>query len=103
MSKLVFKEQVLSDVVLQSLTNFINDMNQASQKTYSMSVPSGFSKYTEMANCKSSIIQLTKELQELQAWINSSCKKFDNALSSMNNEVLLLPQSQLQVRKEVVR
>ena len=103
MSKLLFKEQIVYDSVLQSLGNTISEMNQASQKTYSMSIPSGFSKYTELSNCKSSIIQLTKELQELQTWINNSCKKFDNALTSMNNEALLLPQSQLQVRKEVVR
>lgn len=103
MSKLNFQEQPLNNVVVQSLNNTLEYMNKASQKTYSMNVPSGFSKLNEMQNCKNNIIQVTKDLQELKVWINESCKKIDQAIISMNNEALLLPQSQLQMRNEVVR
>lgn len=103
MSKLLFKEQILRDSVLQSLDNTATEMKLASQKTYSMNIPSGFSKYTELANCKRSIIQLSTEIQNLKKWVEESCKSIDDAITSMSNESLLLPQSQLQTRKEVVR
>lgn len=103
MSKLLFKEQMLRNSVLQSLNNASTDMKLASQKTYSMNIPSGFSKYTELANCKHSIIQLSKEIQTLKKWGEDSCKSIDDAITSMSNASLLLPKSQLHTRKEVVR
>ena len=103
MSKLLFKEQVLRESVIQSLSNTVEEMKLATQKTYAMNIPSGFPKYTELASCKNSIVQLSTELQNLKKWLEDSCKIVDDAITSMNNESLLLPQSQLQTRKEVVR
>lgn len=102
MSKLLLKEQPLKDSVVQSLTNSITHMTDAAQKTYSMDVPGGFSRYSEMEKCKDDIVQLNKDLQELRKWINSSCKILDDTFSSMNNEALFLPTSQLKERKEII-
>lgn len=102
MSKLLLKEQPLKETVVQSLTNSLAHMNDASQKTYSMDVPGGFSRYSEMERCKDDIVQLNKELQELKKWINSSCKTLEDTFSSMNNETSFLPTSQLKERNEII-
>lgn len=103
MSKLSLKEQPLRDTVVQSLSNSIAHMVDAAQITYSMDVPGGFSKYNEMERCKDDIVQLNKELQELKKWVNSSCKTLEETFSSMYNESLFLPTSQLVERKEIIK
>ena len=103
MSKLSLKEQPLRDTVVQSLSNSIAHMVDAAQITYSLDVPGGFSKYNEMERCKDDIVQLNKELQELKKWVNSSCKALEETFSSMYNESLFLPTSQLVERKEIIK
>lgn len=103
MSKLLYKEQPVKTIILQALTQGIEHMNRASAKTNSMDVPSGFIYAREMANCKVDIIKTAKELQELEKWLNYSNKKVNEVLKKMSDEALLLPQSQLLSRKELVK
>lgn len=103
MSKLLFKESPLENVVIRSLDNGLEYLNDANRQIYSISIPNDFTEAGNLRKCLSDIQSIKKEIADLKNWGTDSCKKFDNALQNMNSVATLLPKSQLQVRNGTVR
>ena len=103
MAKLLFKESPLENVVIRSLDNGLEYLNDANRQIYSISIPNDFTEAGNLKKCLSDIQNIKKEISDLKNWGIDSCKKFDNSLQNMNSVATLLPKSQLQVRNGTVR
>lgn len=103
MSKLLFIEKSMNDIIAPSLKNGIEELKSATQNVSSIDVPSGFSYAQEMENLKNSIMSIYKDLQNLESWVADSNRKIGLTETNASDMALLLPQSRLTTRKEVVK
>lgn len=103
MAKLLFKESAFTNVVIRSLDNSLEYLNDANRQIYSISVPHDFGESNNLMKCLTDVQSIKKELVDLKNWGTDSCKKFNNAIQNMNSVATLLPKSQLQVRNRIVR
>ena len=93
MAKLLFKESPLENVVIRSLDNGLEYLNDANRQIYSISIPNDFTEAGNLKKCLSDIQNIKKEISDLKNWGIDSCKKFDNAIQNMNSVATLLPKS----------
>ncbi len=103
MAKLLFKESPFTNVVIRSLDNGLEYLNDANRQVYSISVPHDFRESDNLKKCLIDVQNIKKELTDLKNWGTDSYKKMSNALQNMNSVASLLPKSQLQTRNRVVR
>lgn len=103
MSKLLWKESPFTNIVVRGLDNSLDYLEEAVRLIYSMSIPSSFSESAGLKNCVDEIKNIRTNVSDLKKWGENSTKKFNSALQDMNSVATLLPKSQVQIRKEVVR
>lgn len=103
MSKLLFKESTLENVVIRSLDSSLEHLNNANRQIYSISIPDSFNESQNLKDCLNDVQAVKRKVENLKQWAIHSSQKFENVLQDMSGESLLLPKTQLQVRNTVVR
>ena len=100
MSKLYLNSDPVYKVVLPSIRSSINSLNKAINSFNTSNVPNEFS--NKAFSNRNAMMQIKKDLENLEMWLNSSVRQFDDLEVKMSQLANSLPIDDIPIRRNRV-
>jgi hypothetical protein len=103
MSRVLVKENLISNVVITSVNSSINHITNASNNIATWAIPYGFSQRYNLINCINEVSSIKTDLKKVETFLTKSVKDYTNAEDDMNNVAKLLPTNRIKLREPINR
>ena len=103
MTKILIKENLLSNVVIKSVSSSLTYTGYATNIVSTWAIPYGFSERYNLINYINEVSSIKDELRKTENFLTKSVKKYTNAQDDMDNSAKLLPANRINLRVPINR
>lgn len=100
MSKLYLEQIPLQNIILPELRNLQNKLNDIKESLKAINSPVG---HQSLNHCFNKINRSQTNLKNIENWLLESMKQYNEVMLKMNQEVNLIPKSDLKKRESIIR
>lgn len=103
MTKLNFKYSAIQSIVVPSILNTNDNLQDTINVFHSMIIPSSFRYATYLNDCKTSFINTKNKLQDIHEWLEESNRSFTKTLDMMNSFANALDKPVIKIKESVIK